>query len=324
MIVVGGATRLTDSGLSMVEWKPITGVIPPLNQADWQKEFKKYTTSPEYNKINQGINLSEFKYIYLWEFGHRLLGRVTGLIFIFPLIYFWYKGCFSRYHKSKLLVTLLLGCLQGFFGWYMVKSGLVDNPHVSQYRLALHLSTAIIVVLMIEWLFLKICFADKKFHRFLNRNLLFLFIWIFLQIISGAFVAGLDAGLVYNSFPLMEGRLIPNGLWQISPFYLNFFENITMVQFLHRISAISLFFYNVYLLYRFKNNSILKLLKPMLLLLILQIIIGIITLLNQVPLFWGLVHQINAVLIIMFSLFILFYSTINNKKYKKKYIRNKK
>ena len=242
MIVVGGATRLTDSGLSITEWLPILGVIPPLNEADWQEAFEKYKASPEYAIVNAGMTLAEFKFIYWWEWAHRFLGRFIGVAFAVPFFGFWITGKLRPGFAKKCLGILVLGGLQGFIGWYMVKSGLVDRIDVSQYRLALHLLLAFAILGLLIWLALDLA-HDTQSPRlqtvslFQRRLAVVLIALVFVQSGLGALVAGLKAGLAYNTWPLMDGKLIPSGLGAMSPWYLNFFENATTVQFSHRVMA---------------------------------------------------------------------------------------
>ena len=242
MVVVGGATRLTESGLSITEWQPLLGAIPPLNEADWQAAFKKYKAIPEYSIVNAGMSLGDFKFIYWWEWTHRLLGRLIGVAFAIPFLAFWAMGRLRPGLPLKLFGVLALGALQGFIGWYMVKSGLVDRIDVSQYRLALHLLIALSILSLLVWLALDAGPAPQRVRlqtvtRAEWRFAAILFGLIFLQAGLGALVAGLKAGHTYNTWPLMDGRFVPEGLGQLAPWYLNVFENVTTVQFDHRMVA---------------------------------------------------------------------------------------
>ena len=242
MVVVGGATRLTESGLSITEWQPLLGAIPPLNEGDWLAAFEKYKAIPEYSIVNAGMSLSEFKFIYWWEWTHRLLGRLIGVAFAIPFLAFWIAGRLRPGLPSKLIGVLALGGLQGFIGWYMVKSGLVDRIDVSQYRLALHLLIALSILSLLVWLALGAGPTPKRVRlRTVTpaewRFAAVLFVLIFVQAGLGALVAGLKAGHTYNTWPLMDGRLVPEGLGQLKPWYLNLFENVATVQFDHRILA---------------------------------------------------------------------------------------
>ena len=242
MVVVGGATRLTDSGLSITEWQPIVGIVPPLSEADWRDAFAKYKEIPEYQHVNQGMSIDQFKFIYWWEWAHRALGRLVGLVFALPFAWFWFRGHLPRGLAPKLLGVLALGGLQGFIGWYMVQSGLAERVDVSHYRLALHLTLAIVIFGLLLWLALGLTHPAKPVpstvitpaQQWLPPLLITL---LLVQIALGAFVAGLKAGLTHNTWPLMDGKLIPDGLGTLEPWYLNLFENVTTVQFAHRTVA---------------------------------------------------------------------------------------
>lgn len=244
MITVGGATRLTDSGLSITEWQPILGAIPPLTDAHWHDAFEKYRQIPEYQLVNKGMSLEDFKTIYWWEWGHRFLGRIIGLAFALPLAVFWYAGALRPGYPLKLLGVLALGGLQGVIGWYMVKSGLVDRVDVSQYRLALHLTVAFIILALVVWLALELARPEHGHASAapVERPLLPLVIVgvLLLQVVIGAFVASLKGGLVYNTWPTMNGALVPDDLMVIEPWYHNPFENPVMAQFNHRLVAYAL------------------------------------------------------------------------------------
>lgn len=242
MVAVGGATRLTDSGLSITEWKPLLGAIPPLSTADWLDAFERYKAIPEYQLVNAGMSLAEFKTIYWWEWGHRFLGRCIGLAYGIPLLLFWLAGRVPRRLTLPLVAVLLLGGLQGFVGWYMVQSGLVERVDVSQYRLAMHLGLAFVILACLVWLALSVRPYDplarlQGVSRPARRLAAGLALLILCQVVLGAFVAGTKAGLTYNTWPLMDGDLIPGGLWEMSPWYLNVTENLTTIQFNHRVMA---------------------------------------------------------------------------------------
>jgi heme a synthase len=238
LFLVGGATRLTDSGLSITEWKPIHGVIPPLSDADWQEEFEKYRQIPEYLEINAGMSLAEFKRIFWWEWAHRVLARGVGLVFAVPLIGFWAAGRLENHLKPKLVGILALGALQGGVGWWMVASGLSERVDVSQYRLATHLIIACLIFAATMAVARGLAphsapAAPRAMQRFAGA----LVILILIQIYLGGLVAGLDAGLSYNTWPLMDGALVPGGLLAVEPAWANFFENPKTVQFVHRLGA---------------------------------------------------------------------------------------
>ncbi len=242
MIVIGGATRLTDSGLSITEWLPLLGVIPPLSDADWLVAFEKYRQIPEYQLVNKGMSLAEFKFIYWWEWAHRFFGRMIGIAYAVPLLIFWSLGRIPKGLLPALLAILALGGLQGFFGWYMVQSGLVERVDVSHYRLALHLVTAFVILASLVWVAFDLAGnkTETSSHTLPSGQR-----WIaativaalFLQVVIGAFVAGLKAGLTHNTWPLMDGAAIPGGLMALSPWYLNLIDNATAVQFIHRLLA---------------------------------------------------------------------------------------
>ena len=245
MVAVGGATRLTDSGLSITEWKPLLGAIPPLNAADWQAAFDKYRQIPEYHQVNKGMSLAEFQFIYWWEWGHRFLGRAIGVVYALPLALFWITGRIPPNRRLAMLGVLFLGGLQGFVGWYMVQSGLVERIDVSQYRLALHLTLAFLILASLVWLAASFLPRDPLARlQPVGRaaQLLAWLVWavILAQVVLGAFVAGTKAGLTYNTWPLMDGEFVPSGRWQLQPWYLNLSENITAIQFNHRMLAYAL------------------------------------------------------------------------------------
>ena len=307
MIVVGGATRLTDSGLSITEWLPILGVIPPLGEADWQAAFEKYKAIPEYAIVNAGMSLAEFKLIYWWEWAHRFLGRFIGVAFALPFLGFWLAGKLRPGFVFKCLGVFVLGGLQGFIGWYMVKSGLADRIDVSQYRLALHLLIAFAILGLLVWLALDLA-PDNQSPRLqtvslMQRRLAALLVaFAFVQSGLGALVAGLKAGLTYNTWPLMDGKLIPSGLGVMSPWYLNFFENVTMVQFNHRVMAyafvILALWHLIALALTADDERVVRSAALLTVAVLAQMALGIWMLLSHVPLGLGLVHQAGAALVV--------------------------
>jgi heme a synthase len=307
MVVVGGATRLTESGLSITEWQPLLGAIPPLNEADWRAAFEKYKAIPEYSIMNAGMSLGDFKFIYWWEWTHRLLGRLIGVVFAIPFLAFWATGRLRPGLPLKLFGVLALGALQGFIGWYMVKSGLVDRIDVSQYRLALHLLIALSILSLLVWLALDAGPASQRARlqtvtRAEWRFAVILFGLIFLQAGLGALVAGLKAGHTYNTWPLMDGRWVPVGLGQLAPWYLNVFENVTTVQFDHRMVAylvVALALWHVVALRRSADDERLIGTAGLLAVVLLaQMGLGIATLLAGVPIALGLAHQAGAAIAI--------------------------
>lgn len=306
MVVVGGITRLTQSGLSMVEWDPIMGIIPPLNQEDWMDVFNKYRQSPEYLKINVGMSLQDFKFIFFWEYGHRVLGRIIGLIYFVPLLIFIIKGWVSRGWYLRFFTLLLLGGAQGLMGWYMVKSGLVDIPHVSQYRLTAHFGLAILIFACLLWFALDFL-RSQTLRISTDSGYLILTMSsvavIFLMMLSGGFVAGTKAGFIMNTFPMMNGQWLPDGLGQLQPWWLNLFENPITIQFVHRclaivVVAIVLLTVLASVKRRFKTHS-----QWLLAILGIQVLLGISALVLRVPVSLGAAHQAGAVLLIAAALF---------------------
>ncbi|MBG1231780.1 heme A synthase [Aestuariivirga litoralis] len=301
MVVVGGATRLTGSGLSITEWKPIMGAIPPLNSADWELAFSKYQQSSQFKLQNSAMTLQEFEFIFWWEWAHRLLGRLIGVVFFLPFVIFAALKMLPKRIWPQLIGIFILGGLQGALGWYMVASGLVDRVSVSQYRLAAHLTLAAIIFAFVLW----VAFAlNRRHHRpksgaaWLGLSLVPL---ILLQIAAGGFVAGLDAGQGYNTWPLMEGALLPAGLGTMQPWWANLFENALTVQFDHRLLAYLICVLVLVRAFIARNTSSLVLLAFVL----IQIGLGITTLLLHVPLDLALLHQSGAMALLAASVWNL-------------------
>ncbi|MEO8650974.1 MAG: COX15/CtaA family protein [Hyphomicrobiaceae bacterium] len=300
LIVVGGATRLTDSGLSITEWRPLVGILPPLSDAEWRDVFEKYRQIPEYHLVNRGMTLDAFKFIFWWEWTHRFLARMVGFAFAIPLVYFVIRRRLPAAFSWQLGGLFMLGGLQGAIGWYMVSSGLVDRIDVSHYRLALHLTVAFLIFSLLLWsawtLTVPKIAATRAQpatrHRLAARALVAL---VFLQVVLGALVAGLKAGLAHNTWPLMDGQLIPSGLFVMSPWYLNPFENVMTVQFDHRMVAyvlVAAVLWQAVSLARtdgaiYARSSALTLAIGV----VAQALLGIGTLLAHVPLGMGLAHQ---------------------------------
>ncbi len=307
MVGVGGATRLTGSGLSITEWRPIMGALPPLSDADWQDAFAKYREIPQYQQVNKGMSLSEFKSIFWWEWGHRFLGRVIGFAFALPLAWFWWRGAITQRLGRQLLGLLALGGLQGAMGWYMVMSGLTERTSVSQYRLAAHLGLAILIFGLVVWIALDLAGRSRRTIRLatitpaLRRFAYILVALVFAQIMLGALVAGLKAGFTYNTWPLMDGKLVPSGLFTQTPWYANIFENITTVQFNHRITAYLLTIvagWHAWSVQRVADDaSVSGSAWALLAAVLAQAAIGIWTLLEVVPLSLGIAHQTGAVVV---------------------------
>lgn len=302
MVMVGGATRLTESGLSMVDWRPVTGTLPPLSHEAWQAEFAKYQTSPEYRLRNQGMSLEEFKGIFYWEWGHRLLGRLIGLFFFMPLVWFWFRKKIPEGYKSKLVVLFLLGGSQGLLGWYMVMSGLVDEPAVSHYRLAAHLSLALFIMAALYWTALSLLNplpATTAGNLKILTHLAMLI--LVLQLVMGALVAGLKAGLIYNSWPLMGDGFVPPGLLALEPAWRNFFDNAVTVQFDHRIGAYALSIVAAMIaVLGWKAGGTLRIASSVFVIAVAgQMVLGIITLVLEVPVAWGTAHQVGGAIVLL-------------------------
>ncbi|RPH75308.1 MAG: heme A synthase, partial [Candidatus Rokuibacteriota bacterium] len=312
MVSIGGATRLTGSGLSITEWRPIMGVVPPLSDAAWQEAFDKYRQIPQYQHVNRGMSLAAFKTIFWWEWTHRFLARLVGFIFLVPFLYFLATGRIARSLAPKLAGIFVLGGLQGAIGWYMVSSGLAERIDVSQYRLALHLSLAVAIFGAVLWVALSLGPRQRDARAVparLRAGAVVIAALVFLQIVAGAFVAGLKAGAGYNTWPLMDGRLIPQGLGSIWPWWANLFENALTVQFNHRLLAYVLAVavaWHVWSLTRQTDVARARLSGFALGFAVLaQIALGIWTLLAQVPLSLGLAHQAGAVAVFGLALWHL-------------------
>ena len=306
LVLVGGGTRMMEAGLSITEWKPIHGVIPPLNDAEWQEEFAKYRQIPEYEAINKGMSLDAFKTIYWWEWSHRLLARGVGFVFALPLAFFWLTGRLERHLKPKLLGILTLGGLQGAVGWWMVASGLVERTDVSQYRLATHLTIACLIFVATMSVARGLAPhsgapASSGTRRFAG----WLVAGVLVQIYLGGLVAGLNAGLTYNTWPLMDGSLVPGDLFVMDPAWINLFENPKTVQFVHRLGAYALFVAAiVHMVQALRNDAATPHARRAVVLVLLvttQAAIGIATLLFVVPLQWALAHQGFALVVLGFA-----------------------
>ena len=313
MIVVGGLTRLTDSGLSITKWQLFSGFIPPLNSVDWENYFNLYKDIPEFKIQNYSMSLEEFKIIFWWEWAHRFLGRLVGISFLLPLIYFTVKLGFKNL-KSLYLIFFLI-CFQGFVGWYMVSSGLVDRVDVSHYRLALHLLIAFIILSLILWNYLKlrnINLSHKKIKFYLPIVFLIL---IFCQITVGAFVSGMDAGTIYNSWPLMGPSYFPDDNQFINIFSLSAFNDPSLVQFLHRNLAYIILIYYLILVYKIYKNNLIKYFLPIKiigLILLVQIILGVFTLLYGAQIYLASMHQITSIFLVSSSIYLLFLNSKSN------------
>ena len=314
MVLVGGITRLTNSGLSMTDWHLVTDTFPPLSDAKWEEAFQQYKQFPEYQKINihNDFTLSDYKYIYFWEWFHRLIGRVIGIVFIIPFIYFLIRKKLDKSTIKKSIILLGLGSLQGFFGWFMVRSGLIDNPDVSHFRLALHLTTAFITFAYTFWVALDLIYPEKvKIEKSLRTIARFALALLLLQIIYGGFVAGLNAGLIHNHWPLMsDGQFIHESVFlEQKNLFLSFIEGKSGVQFIHRTLAYIVVASIVFLYFKSKKFTLSKAqtngINLLLVLVFVQFILGVFTLLYGVPVWLGLAHQISAFFLLSAMTFTL-------------------
>lgn len=298
MIMIGGITRLTGSGLSMVEWRPLFGFLPPMSDLEWKRVFELYKLSPEYIFKNYGIELSEFKKIFFWEYFHRLWGRLIGIVFIIPFFIFLFYKQIPKLIFNKIVIILFLGSLQGIIGWWMVKSGLVNDPSVSQYRLAIHLSNALLILFLLTWTFLD----TKEGYSLIKLNFsLFVFFILSTTIVAGAFVAGMDAGLMYNQYPLMGNGLIPENYGEYK--LLDPFENPASAQFHHRhLALLTMVCILIYCFRSYSNSSNLKSKRIAIFLsfvVCFQFLLGVVTLINMVPVHLGVLHQTGAVILFL-------------------------
>ena len=312
MIVIGGLTRLTESGLSITKWDLISGILPPLSSAQWDNQFSLYKQIPEYKLLNAGMTLEQFKTIYWWEYIHRLLGRIVGIVYILPFFYFLKKNLIKKENFISLCLILILIVTQGIVGWYMVKSGLTDRTDVSHYRLSLHLTLAFIIFIMLFWNYLNytnihIVLGKKKLPY--NLPIIFLFILI-CQISIGAFVSGLDAGKIYQTWPLMNGNYFPDDSDIKNLFSLNSFESPSVVQFIHRNMAYLLFlFISIILIITFMNKDFFYLRKSaalVFIILIFQMMLGILTIKFGVQIFLASTHQIGSIFLILSCLLLVY------------------
>ncbi len=302
MVVVGGATRLTESGLSITSWKPVSGTLPPLSDADWQAEFEAYKQIPQFTQLNSWMTVDDFKTIFWWEWGHRLLGRIIGLAFAIPFVIFLIQRRFTWSLAAPLGGLFILGGFQGALGWWMVSSGLSELTSVSQYRLAAHLSAAAFLFAALIWVARRLLPTGLARSGGSRAGGVWLLALLFVQIAAGAFVAGLDAGMGYNTWPLMDGALIPTGLFAIDPWWKNLFENALTVQFIHRGLAYLITLYVLALIFRQARSGGFAGVEGWLprigILVVLQVVLGIGTLLMQVPISLALGHQALAFMLL--------------------------
>ena len=315
IIIIGGLTRLTNSGLSITEWELFKGILPPLNNNSWQSYFDLYKKIPQYKLLNYNMVLDEFKVIFYWEYFHRILARLIGLFFLIPLIFFYMSKKIKKEHIQICYLIFVLILIQGFVGWYMVKSGLVNDITVSHYRLSIHLTTAIIIISSIFWLIMNILFNKNKFFfSFTTYNLPFLLLvfLILLQVILGAFVSGLDAGKIFQTWPRMGESYLPNDL-NLNNYKDSInFNNHSLVQFYHRSLAYLIILYVLFLsafIYKKKLNNLYKSLKILILFLLLQILLGIFTLVSGLNIYLASAHQITSVLLVLSALNLYYHRT---------------
>ena len=317
IVVIGGLTRLTDSGLSMVDWRPLLGTIPPLNQSQWLKVFNAYQQTPEFMYVNKNMTLDEFKYIFWWEWFHRFFARLIGIVFIFPFFYFYFKRYLNSFFYKRFAIIFGLGLVQATVGWWMVKSGLQNDPYVSPYRLTFHLSNAIIIYALLLWTSIEyfhlksINFINIKSKKFLILTSIIL---VFITILSGGFMAGSHAGQSFNTYPLMNGKIIPDDIYLAEMGILNLFENTVTINFNHRWIATFTFVYTFSLFLYLFINKITELQKSIivlvLLILSLQFFLGVMALLSNVAIQYASLHQTNSLILLSILLLAYFKSTI--------------
>ena len=315
IIIIGGLTRLTNSGLSITEWELFSGILPPLNNNTWENYFNLYKEIPQYKLMNYNMSLSEFKIIFYWEYFHRILARFIGMFFLLPLIYFYLSNKIKTQHLNICYLVFILIIMQGVVGWYMVKSGLINNTTVSHYRLSIHLFLALNIISILFWLSINIKYKTSKiFFDFTIKNLpfLFLIIIIFIQVILGAFVSGLDAGKIYQTWPMMGSTYFPNDIAIIKVIDIFDFNDRSLVQFYHRNFAYFLLCYILSLsFYIYKNNfkRLYNSLKVLLTVLFLQIVLGIYTLVSGLNIYLASSHQITSVVLVFSAINLYYFSS---------------
>ena len=314
IVVVGGLTRLTDSGLSITTWDVVKGILPPLNKEEWDSMFALYKEIPQYYLLNTSMTIGEFKIIYYWEYIHRILGRILGLIFLIPFIYIYYKKIFNKEYNINFLILFFLILLQGTVGWYMVKSGLVENTTVSHFRLAVHLNLALILFSAIFWYYLNInSKVNKIFFDFKKRNILpkIFILFIFLQITFGAFTSGLDAGKVYQTWPLMNNYFFPDDITLNTLSISQIFNEPSFVQFIHRNLAYIIFLYVItmsFLIFYKKEKYMYKSTYFLLSMIFIQVFLGILTLLSGAMIWIASLHQVSTILLLISSIYFYYNS----------------
>jgi heme a synthase len=324
ILIIGGITRLTQSGLSIVDWRPLMGVIPPLSEAQWQEAFDAYRQYPEYQVLRQGMTMSEFKFIFFWEYIHRVAARLIGLVFLVPFLFFWVRGYFNRPLLKRSLLLFGLGGLQGFMGWFMVSSGLVDQPHVSHFRLGIHLSIAFAIFGCCVWFARDLALKPGRAsevgaatRRWMLNGLMALGVLFGLQVFWGALVAGLKAGRYFNTFPLMDGRLLPPEMFSmIQPAWLNPVENPFTVQWIHRVLGTVLLAGSIYFFARVRSRAaadarVQQLNTAFFALIVVQFVLGVLTLLYAVPVSLGVAHQ--AMAMVIFGVYVVWVHHVMNR-----------
>ena len=320
-VVIGGITRLTESGLSITRWEVVSGSLPPLSETAWQHAFEHYKTSPQYRNVNEGMSLQDFKYIYFWEWLHRFWGRWGFVALLGIMTWFWLKKQLNALQRNRFVILLLLYAAQGLLGWVMVQSGLVDVPRVSHYRLAAHLLLALFLFSYLLWWIADLLTPSGKkiINHKLAQNTNILIVFTVIQILYGAFMSGLRAATHYPTYPLMNGQIIPDGLFKLTPFFNNFTENITTIQFIHRSLALVVLVL-VFWVWQAAAKNIMPnttakiAVKALPWLVILQVLLGVTTLLlsvNEVPVFWGVAHQAGGLILLSAILFIRFHVVKN-------------
>jgi len=315
IIIVGGLTRLTDSGLSITRWDLFSGILPPLTQYEWENYFELYKKIPEFQLINFNMTLDQFKVIFLWEYAHRLLGRIIGLFYFIPLAIFSFLRCLNKKYILNYYLILFLIFLQGLVGWYMVKSGLSERTDVSHYRLSAHLILAFIIFTFLFWNYLKLTKERKKINvdQFISRIIKLFFLLIIFQIFLGALVSGLDAGKIYNTWPLMNGSFFPDDSLYKDLFKFSILENSSLLQFVHRITAYAIFFiFALITILIFKNKNLIYLRRSsmtVLFFLIFQIFLGVLTILSGAEILIASMHQIGSIILVSSTLILVFESS---------------
>ena len=317
IIVIGGLTRLTDSGLSMVDWRPLLGTIPPLNQNQWLRVFNDYQLTPEFIYVNKNMTLEEFKYIFWWEWFHRFFARLIGVVFFIPFLYFFFKKYFNLFFYRRFTIIFILGLVQAFVGWWMVKSGLQNDPYVSPYRLTFHLSNAIIIYSLLLWTSIEYFhLKSKNFFEFKSKKFLILIsiLLVFITILSGGFMAGSHAGQSFNTYPLMNGKFIPDDIYIKELGMWNLFENTVTINFNHRWIATLTFIYTFSLFTYLFIKKFIELNKVIILLVLFtlcfQFFLGVMALLSNVAIQYASLHQTNSVLLLSILLIAYFKSTL--------------